>query len=488
MRTEKQEQLIEKVADVPVTDERVLALHRYHIVQTPSEIFFRHVAETASTAFNCKLSIVSFIDEREVFYKEVVVRNSSLPDFTGATIPHTLSPCAFAIRYDDVTVIDCYPPPDSPSWEAYNTQVTKFGLRFYAGVPIRTSDGFNIGMFAIVDLEPRVFTAQDKALLKSFARILMDQLERRLTALNEIEQQKRANMIIADQNNLITALNSELRKINSTLKEVNEQLVTSVSDKSKKLITAKKALVASYKEMDALVYNASHGLKSPITTIEGLIHVALLEINEGKAVDYLRRIESFTKRMKGTVDKLHMIHDIINYPDDTSFDIVRLDEDDMKRLISGVISVFQSQLSEQRIIVTVSLSDNIIFVGIRAYLQYIFFNLFENAVTFSADRTSFPQPSQSKIEVEIKDHPDHIVLSVYDNGEGIAESCHDKIFTMFFRGGLKSGPGLGLYIVKKVVSKMNGSVTFQSVQGEYSFFEVKLPKCSNEIQGPQQNI
>jgi signal transduction histidine kinase len=480
MRTENERPLTENVTDMSIPDTRVLALHEYHIVQTPSEAFFRHVAETASTAFNCMLSIISFIDRRDVFYKEVVVKNSSIPDFTGAMIPNSLSPCAFAIHYDDVTVIDSYPPIASPSWEAYNTQVTKFGLKFYAGAPIRTSDGFNIGMFAIVDTEPRPFGLRDKLLLKNFARIIVDQLERRLTAINEIEQHKRASTIIADQNNLITALNNELRQINAQLEEANEQLLTTVSDKSKKLHTTRKALVASNKEMDALVYNASHGLKSPITTIEGLIHIALLEVNEQKAINYLNRIETFTRRMKGTVDKLHMIHNIINYPDDAAFDIVRLDKDDMDQLTSGVISVFQAQLNQTGIIVSVKISDKVSFSGIRAYLQYILFNLFENAVAFSTDRSCFPEPSRSKIAIEINDHPKHITLSVYDNGEGIAEACHDKIFTMFFRGCQKSGPGLGLYIVKKVVDKMGGSVTFQSVQGEYSFFEVKLPKFLNE--------
>src|ERR1041385_1443857 len=85
-------------------DPRLVALYRYQILNTPSEKFFRNIAETTAKIFNAELGIVSFIDAENVFYKEVVGAN-----FTGACIPLSQSPCSFAVMNDSVTIMDKYP-------------------------------------------------------------------------------------------------------------------------------------------------------------------------------------------------------------------------------------------------------------------------------------------------------------------------------------------------------------------------------------------
>lgn len=457
-------------------DPRVKALYRYQILQTPSEAFFKNVADTVTCVFHCKLGIISFIDDAYVFYKEVVVKSNSIPDFTGAVMPLSLSPCAFAVHGNEVTVMDRYPAKNAPEWEAYNLQVTKFGLRFYAGIPLRTADGYNIGMLALVDEDVRLFTDSDRVLLKNLAKIVVDELELRLSALNEIQEHKRVNLIIEDQNKLITTLNRELQTMVAQLKESNDQLVSKISDKSKKLTRVRKALVISQKEMDALVYNASHGLKSPITTIDGLINLAKTEVTDQTAKEYLKHIEIFSRKMKGTVHKLTMIYDAINRTDEGGFDIVRMNSLDFNKIAEEVIAIFKGELTQRGINVNVTVSKNISFAGISTYVQYILFNLFENSVTFSVNRKEGLQASH--INITIDNESNGIVLSVCDNGEGIPEKCHNKIFSMFYRASARSGPGLGLYIVKKIVDKLEGVISFKSIENSFSHFKVKLPSFS----------
>ncbi|MDB5263031.1 MAG: serine/threonine protein kinase, partial [Adhaeribacter sp.] len=55
----------------------------------------------------------------------------------------------------------------------------EFGLRFYAGAPIKTSDGHSIGAVCVVDKEPRDFSEADQRVLEHLAAIVMDELERR---------------------------------------------------------------------------------------------------------------------------------------------------------------------------------------------------------------------------------------------------------------------------------------------------------------------
>jgi two-component sensor histidine kinase len=63
-----------------------------------------------------------------------------------------------------------------------------FGLRFYAGVPLRTQDGFNLGTSCIIDHTPRQVTDEEIAQLSDFAAIVMDELELRLSARRSIAE------------------------------------------------------------------------------------------------------------------------------------------------------------------------------------------------------------------------------------------------------------------------------------------------------------
>jgi signal transduction histidine kinase len=68
------------------------------------------------------------------------------------------------------------------------------------------------------------------------------------------------------------------------------------------------------------------------------------------------------------------------------------------------------------------------------------------------------------------------IVSVEDNGIGIPEEYKSKIFNMFFRGTVKSkGAGLGLYIVKETINKLNGKINIHSAYGKGSTVEMELP-------------
>jgi signal transduction histidine kinase len=96
-------------------------------------------------------------------------------------------------------------------------------------------------------------------------------------------------------------------------------------------------------------------------------------------------------------------------------------------------------------------------------------NLLENSVNFCKQQDSY-------VSIRTFDGGDTVGLEVSDNGQGFAPEFSEKIFDMYFRANYMSkGNGLGLYIVKKAVDKLSGTITFKSVQYEGSTFTVLLP-------------
>ena len=108
-------------------------------------------------------------------------------------------------------------------------------------------------------------------------------------------------------------------------------------------------------------------------------------------------------------------------------------------------------------------------------LTIIISNLLSNAITYS-DSTK----PQKTIEVFADVNNNNIEITVKDNGVGIDEQYHNKIFDMFFRASLESkGTGLGLYIVKEAVNKLNGKISVSSVLGQGTSVLVELPIINN---------
>jgi len=106
---------------------------------------------------------------------------------------------------------------------------------------------------------------------------------------------------------------------------------------------------------------------------------------------------------------------------------------------------------------------NIIFD--RTQLIRIITNLIKNA----------KQAGATKIIVEIADNDKEVVITIRDNGEGIAPENQDKIFEPKFTT-KTSGMGLGLAMVKKIIETYNGSITFTSSKNAETVFTVTLPK------------
>ncbi|HEX8300354.1 sensor histidine kinase [Sphingomonas sp.] len=159
---------------IPATEtERMSAVRRYDILDTPPDGAFDRITALAARRFGVPISIISIVDEDRIWFKS----HHGVPVNQIGRDPGL---CASAILSSDPYILaDASVDPRSLA----NPLVAgDFGLRFYAGVPLRTGDGHNLGTLCIIDKEARPIDQGQIDDLKDLASVVMDQMEMQLAA------------------------------------------------------------------------------------------------------------------------------------------------------------------------------------------------------------------------------------------------------------------------------------------------------------------
>lgn len=150
------------------------AVGRYQILDTPPDGTFDRITTLAARMLRAPIAIVSVVDTDRIWFKS----HHGLPGVKQ--IGRDPGLCASAILQDGPWVVtDAATDPRTLT----NPLVAgNFGLRFYAGVPLTTSDGYNLGTLCVLDLEPREIADDEIATLKDLAALVMAELDLRLAA------------------------------------------------------------------------------------------------------------------------------------------------------------------------------------------------------------------------------------------------------------------------------------------------------------------
>ena len=171
---------------IPENDlERIEALNRYKILNTPPEQSFDNIAKLATQIFNVPISLISLVDADKVHFKANIGMGNV------SETPRGDSLCSLAILKSDVTIFES--AKDEPCLLANPNVAGEFGLQFYAGAPLTTHDGFLIGTLCIIDKKPRKFSKDEEIILQGLAKIVIDEIELRRSALAEITIQQQEN-------------------------------------------------------------------------------------------------------------------------------------------------------------------------------------------------------------------------------------------------------------------------------------------------------
>ena len=223
-------------------------------------------------------------------------------------------------------------------------------------------------------------------------------------------------------------------------------------------------------ELDSFVYKVSHDLRAPITTGIGLINLLKSE------VDALNVSLPYIHLLDKTLNKLdNYIRDILDYSRNARMG-TKPESINIKQLILDV----RDELSQQDAKFSCHCGDDVVLISDKIRFKTVLTNLISNAFKFR--RTYSEDLHQVKVEVEKSQ--DGVTIKISDNGEGIREELKASIFEMFFRGtNSHPGSGLGLYIVKENLEKINGSIFLETELGLGTSFRAFVP----HLQMPQSS-
>lgn len=258
--------------------------------------------------------------------------------------------------------------------------------------------------------------------------------------------------------------------------EANEKLEQMVADRTKELsstvdelnqlleenVQKTEVIRQKNEELDAFFYGVSHDLKSPIASLQSLTALARLEVTDPAAQDYFGMQEREMNRL-GTI-----VSDLISI---TRFDhqAVHRDWIDFNKMTDDCLQGLRSLPNYDRVNFIREIAPGIRFQSEWTFVNNILQNLVENAVKYAA-------PANARVKIRIEPHGTGVLMEVADNGIGIAPEHIKKIFDMFYRATDEStGTGLGLFILKRSVNRLGGTIRVESEPGRGSTFVVQLP-------------
>ena len=216
-------------------------------------------------------------------------------------------------------------------------------------------------------------------------------------------------------------------------------------------------------ELDNFVYKVSHDLRAPLSSILGLVNLAVLPGNDDNLTEYMKTIGEKINHL----DKF--ISDVLSHSKNLKME-VQINQINLRELIKKTFSSVNHLGGLNYVNLSLSVKgDN--FFSDPWRLSEIFRNLISNSVKYRNTEITNPE-----IRINIEVNKKTCAINFSDNGIGINDKLLPKIFDMFFRAHEKSdGSGLGLYIVKNAIEKLGGQINVQSQLGKGTQFEIVLP-------------
>lgn len=221
---------------------------------------------------------------------------------------------------------------------------------------------------------------------------------------------------------------------------------------------------------NTFIANVSHELRSPLTSMQGFIQGMLdRAIEENDRDKYLEIVLSETKRMSA------LITDLLNLAKIESGKFpIEYSEFDINELLRRCFLMFEQRIEEKQLEVDIQLSEDKLFVWAdEDRISQVVTNLVDNAVKFT------PSGGELKLWTHVADNK--VYISVADTGEGIPIEDQPYVFERFFKvdkshSQKTPGTGIGLSIVKRIISQHGEKITLQSVPGKGTTFTFSLTR------------
>ena len=255
---------------------------------------------------------------------------------------------------------------------------------------------------------------------------------------------------------------SELQEITDALQTMNNQIAKNLEN-----------LEREKQIRQEFFTNASHELKTPLTSIRGYSELLRQHaITDPDQIDHcldcvLKESDHMTK----------LINDILTISKLEAKDyVVQKSHIKLKNLLENVLNSLSVQAKAMNLDIDASCENVTVYANLD-HIQGILYNLISNAIKYN-------KPN-GKIIIIIKERLDNILIKVMDTGIGISKEDQEKVFQRFYRvdkqrSKIVAGTGIGLAIVKHIVQFYNGSISLKSKENEGTSIEISLPIMVNE--------
>ncbi|MCA9694168.1 MAG: GAF domain-containing sensor histidine kinase [Nannocystaceae bacterium] len=420
------------IAPIPPDEPRRLAaLRRHELLDTPPEASFDEITALASELCETPIALVSLIDAERQWFKSRV-------GLDAEETPRDQAFCGHAILGDEPFVV---PDATRDPRFARNPLVTgPPDIRFYAGAPLVTGDGYRIGTLCVIDRIPRSLTPTQLRVLKVLGKQVVAQLRLR----SSVEELRRRN-----------------RELTRTRKDMERTLLEVLnSDREEQ-------------SRRAFLSHVTHELRTPLNAIIGLSE--LVREEAGDDDPHARDLDLIHQAGRHMLALVHGLLDMASI--ESGVNTVASEEVDIVALVETVLALLRPAAARGNNTLETHVSaDAATLQTDPLKLRQILFNLLGNACNYTQDGvvrlrvTAAPGAGSTRFEIT-------------DTGVGMTAEQLARLFDRFSRFTQShvratAGSGLGMTITRMLIEQLGGTIQVESSVGVGTRFCVDLPSAA----------
>ena len=389
--------------------QRLKELYKFDILDTPYEDEFDDIVKLASLLCNTSISTITLIDSSRQWFKAKV-------GLENRETSREVSFCSYAIAANT----DLYQVEDATKNRIFENNPLVTGnpnIRFYAGVPLVSSNGFSLGTLCVIDSQPKVLTTEQIFALKVLGNQVMKLLELRITNQQLEITKRKLQQQVELQNKIISIIAHDVRNPVASLKSIIE---LSNND----LITADEA--------NELAVMTDKQIDDVLSLLDDLLDWGKIQLNNQNVIEVV------------TVNLYSLVESIFERQQAAVF----IKENTLLNLIENDFELHTD--------------ENI--------LRFILRNIIGNAIKFTTTGT---------ITIDAQKTEQSVVISIQDTGVGITKEVIEKIMTTSNKytslgTNNEKGTGLGLVFVKDFIYLLKGKMWVESEVNKGTTFYIEL--------------
>lgn len=221
-------------------------------------------------------------------------------------------------------------------------------------------------------------------------------------------------------------------------------------------------LTETNKELETFMYKASHDIRAPLSSTMGLINLTKQENNREQVRGYIGMIENSIKRLDALL--LDILETARIKTGNAQYERIN-----WENLVHDILTPYVPAVVKMEFEVVIQSARS--FYSDRRLIDTMLRNLIDNSINYSRR-----EATNRYVRIHVADSEKGVLIRVEDNGIGISAEVRDHVFDMFYRGTeVSKGTGLGLYIVKNIVDRLEGTIKLESVPGSGTKIIIYLP-------------